>query len=603
MVRKLFTLIIICAATTLVAAQSFDTLKRSTGRSELYSTVEKALAGQTPVSSARETIISATSLTEPYNGKTPIYLILDYIARHPKSDCAVAEELLGAFIANKNFDVNMRYSSLMPPLSYLIRTNYDFLGEKYSADYISDNVLRMLIEAGASVNTYNSDGSSLLTFASKTHNKYLQDYFLQQNIDLHHTDKQGNDETYRIIAGGDLALLKRLVDEERIKIDFFKLRNEPKDIEQYPAMYDYLANICSQQVSSYDEVCLYRQKFNLRKNLVQDKYQALAQAECNAARSFSDVLNVEKKYPDMTTMTSSRKRAIYDRDCQSLKDFYKKSLEASKSNTLQTVSDNGVVSDFINNYKNYDPANQMTLARGLEQYITVCRALKIDVHQKLWSEYDDGVFFGLLSKHKIEFHDWTVNSINNLLSKAERICGSKSNWGYDNFWTKALPELANRRSQFSENVEVNRKEYDKALADYQIRKAAELANAGSSSSSSSYSSRDDDEEDEVKEDKREERQSSSSSIDPESVEIPNWKIDRKKEIDTNGSFNILNQAGWIYYISFDEGWMSCTIETHNSVKGGFWSDTVGEYYDSLENAVAASYVMKKYLKKRKKGLR
>lgn len=37
MVRKLITLIIICAATTLVAAQSFDTLKRSTGRSELYS--------------------------------------------------------------------------------------------------------------------------------------------------------------------------------------------------------------------------------------------------------------------------------------------------------------------------------------------------------------------------------------------------------------------------------------------------------------------------------------------------------------------------------------------------------------------------------------
>ena len=93
------------------------------------------------------------------------------------------------------------------------------------------------------------------------------------------------------------------------------------------------------------------------------------------------------------------------------------------------------------------------------------------------------------------------------------------------------------------------------------------------------------------------------TIDPETVDIPAWKIDRKKEIDTNGPFNILNQAGWIYYISFDEGWMSCTIETHNSVKGGFWSDTVGEYYDSLENAVAASYVMKKYLKKRKKGLR
>lgn len=74
---------------------------------------------------------------------------------------------------------------------------------------------------------------------------------------------------------------------------------------------------------------------------------------------------------------------------------------------------------------------------------------------------------------------------------------------------------------------------------------------------------------------------SSSSIDPESVEIPNWKIDRKKEIDTNGPFNISNQAGWIYYISFDEGWMSCTIETHNSVKGGFWSDVLLENTTTL----------------------
>ena len=589
MVRKLFTLIIICAATTLVAAQSFDTLKRSTGKSTLFAITERALIGDVSPSSCKEAITSE-QLKQPYNGKTPIYLVMDYLATHPKAECAVAEQVLDVFLSHPSFDVNMRYSALTPPLAYLIRKNYDFLNGEFSTEYISDSVIRKLIEAGASVNTYNSDGSSLMTFASKTHNKYLQDYFLQQNIDLHHTDKQGNDETYRIIAGGDLALLKRLVDEERIKIDFFKLRNEPKDIEQYPAMYDYLANICAQQVSSYDEISLYRQKFNLRKNLVQDKYQALAQAECNAARSFSDVLNVEKKYPDMTTMTSSRKRAIYDRDCQSLKDFYKKSLEASKSNTLQTVSDNGVVSDFINNYKNYDPANQMTLARGLEQYITVCRALKIDVHQKLWSEYDDGVFFGLLSKHKIEFHDWTVNSVYNLLSNAERICGSKSNWGYDNFWTKALPELANRRSQFSENVEVNRKEYDKALADYQIRKAAELANAGSSSSSSSYSSRNDEREEEKP-------SRSSSSIDPETVEIPGWKIEKQERRNET----ILSNNRIVYEIRFDDG-KRCTI-VKDEVYNDYFSESAGDSYNTIENAVAASYVMKKYGKKRKHGMR
>lgn len=582
MVRKLFTLIIICAATTLVAAQSFDTLKRSTGKSTLFAITERALIGDVSPSSCKEAITSE-QLKQPYNGKTPIYLVMDYLATHPKAECAVAEQVLDVFLSHPSFDVNMRYSALTPPLAYLIRKNYDFLNGEFSTEYISDSVIRKLIEAGASVNTYNSDGSSLMTFASKTHNKYLQDYFLQQNIDLHHTDKQGNDETYRIIAGGDLALLKRLVDEGRIKIDFFKLRNNPKDIEQYPAMYDYLANICAQQVSSYDEVCLYRQKFNLRKNLVQDKYQALAQAECNAARSFSDVLNVEKKYPDMTTMTSSRKRAIYDRDCQSLKDFYKKSLEASKSNTLQTVSDNGVVSDFINNYKNYDPANQMTLARGLEQYITVCRALNIDVHQKLWSEYDDGVFFGLLSKHKIEFHDWTVNSINNLLSKAERICGSKSNWGYDNFWTKALPELANRRSQFSENVEVNRKEYDKALADYQIRKAAELANAGSSYSSSS---------------------SSSSSGSGNSVDVPKIKEfkrgDHGRKMDSDYDYTdddtyVFDDGTSIkvFHRYRDGGGHSSFLSLGSSLNYYYHSGDSDKHYKTAEDAARAGWVYKK----------
>ena len=169
------------------AAQSFESLKRSKGKSELYTAVEQALTGSKSVSEARQAIATG-DWKAPYNGKTPIYLVMDFLATHPKSQCSQAEQILEAFLGRKDFDINLRHGSLVPPFAYLIRENYDHLGGRFSSNYISDNVLKMMIESGASVNTYNIDGGTLMSFAMDTKNAYLQSYFISQGIDLRHAE-------------------------------------------------------------------------------------------------------------------------------------------------------------------------------------------------------------------------------------------------------------------------------------------------------------------------------------------------------------------------------------------------------------------------------
>ena len=136
---------ILCLTALFAQAQSFDSLKRSKGKTTLHTAIEQTLAGRMTVAACKDTIASAKSVKDPYGGKTPIYLVLDYLATHKKQECGNAEQLLSAFISRPDFDINLRYSSLLPPMAYLIRTNYDFLGGRFSPEYISNNVLILMI--------------------------------------------------------------------------------------------------------------------------------------------------------------------------------------------------------------------------------------------------------------------------------------------------------------------------------------------------------------------------------------------------------------------------------------------------------------------------
>lgn len=452
-IRKICSAIILCAVAITATAQSFESLKRSKGKSTLYTTVEKVLNGQMPASAAANEVSTSTLLTEPYNGKTPIYLVLDYIAHTPKTKCEEAEKLLDAFLANKSFDVNQRYSSLMPPLAYLIRENYDFLDEKFSSNYISDHVLRKLIEAGASVNTYNTDGSSLMSFAIVTNNQYLQNYFAESGANIHHTDNTGQDDLYKIIASGNLDLLKKYMNNGQAKIDIHTLKNEPSSFAQYKQMYDYLAEHCGKQANSYDDMKLYRKRFNLRKDVVEAKYQNLAQNEIDAIKTFHDIVKIESRYPDLQFILKA-KLDYYHNDCQKLAPICQ---QARKSAAAKQVNLNGsnTVTDFINLYGkyNYDPDNKLPEARQTADYFQVCNALNLQLRNSYWN-------YGRPPKYSEEGHPRIMND-------AIHLCGSQAA-PFTAFYDYAKPLLETKNSELQTRLSDSYREYRYAYEDYLV---------------------------------------------------------------------------------------------------------------------------------------
>ena len=184
----------------------------------IYDAIQRTLTEKSTVDMCKAIIDAGCNLNVPFNGKTSVYIVLDFIAVHKKQECETAEQLLSLILSRKDFDVNFRYQSLLPPFAYLIRQNNDYLG-KFSVDYISDNVLKMFIEKGAPVNTYDNEGNSLMSFAMETDNVFLQNYFIDAGIDLNRENKESKDALYFAIDKGDLSLVKRIIEESGIILD------------------------------------------------------------------------------------------------------------------------------------------------------------------------------------------------------------------------------------------------------------------------------------------------------------------------------------------------------------------------------------------------
>ena len=119
----------------------------------------------------------------------------------------------------------------------------------------------------------------------------------------------------------------------------------------------------------------------------------------------------------------------------------------------------------------------MPMANGMEEFFTVCNALNTNMNASYWYDYEEtdliNIIFG--PSHKFVFLDQKVKQRDAIFEQAKRICQTKSNWGYDSFWTKAAEELPKRYNQFLDNVDRNKDEYRRAMADYKAREEAEAA--------------------------------------------------------------------------------------------------------------------------------
>ena len=344
-----------------------------------FDAVQSALTGSGSSVEMCQAIIDAGCDLHPvFNGTTPIYLLMDYIATHKKGSCDTAIRILRAFDSRSDWDANQRYRSELPPMNYLMRRNHDFLNQHFSKEYIDDEVLKILVNHGASVTSYTDEGQTLMTFALETGNQYLQSYFLKQGVNLMHEDDHGHDDLYRIIESGNLSLLKDSYNHGSVKINVHTVKNEASSFSGNKDLYDFVTARCAEQASIYEDLVIFRQRFPDKKQLVANKYEALCRQESNAATDYFQIMKCVERYPDLSAITTPRKLAIYRQDCKFVDDLYVKvCITVAGSGVNEWVPYDKKVAYFLSAYdkNNYDPDHFVPKARDVENAHKISEAV------------------------------------------------------------------------------------------------------------------------------------------------------------------------------------------------------------------------------------
>lgn len=436
--------------------------------------ISKCLNGKIPIEMCKVIIEAGCDLNIPFQGKTPIYNVVENIATHKKSECQTAEALLKLMAAREDFNINMRYKDLLPPLNYLIWRNHNFLG-KFSSDYISNEVLKTFIERGASVNTYDQDGNSLITFATETKNDYLAEYLVEKGIDLNRkTDEKGNDALYTAIDSGKLELVKKIVGSG-VTFDINSLKNEPSSFRKYPELYNYIAQVCADKINEYKDIKLFQQKFIDRKELVQHKYEKLCVACANAATDANDIKKCINLFPDVTKLLANRQNEIYKKDLEKLEIIKQELLTPAKEQkaNLATLSINQkypiknfytetqilnntfdreqfFLEYFISNYSDNDLSNQKPIAEGLYRMAFVSAAV-----QKTYDFYTyqrDGFFATFLGEDGTFLDQGKAEEDKRILNEAFKLCYSSPVLNVNEFFSEARSLLEMQSENFITNV-------------------------------------------------------------------------------------------------------------------------------------------------------
>lgn len=375
-----------------------------------YDAVERTLKGEGSEQMCETLLNLGCDIYSSCNGKTPVYLIMDYLAETPSEKAEEALSLLRMFLKREDFDINRRYRSLPPPFSYLLSTNFNFLGGKYSKEYLSTDLLRTIIESGGRLNTYDENGASLLLLANETGNDYLTDYLLDNGVNINKkADSSGNDAIFAAIKDNDLARLEKIFgnyDVHMLAPDFRNILGETS-----PEIYRFLASHCASNASAYEELVDFREIFADSKDLVRSKYEGMAKKEVDEADSYDAINRCARRFPDMMSLIAPKRRKIASADLEKiqdlngLKDFERKYPEAkdlclpkknsfysSASKNLRSVYEkakDGLANQslsltdyspasFISDFSNfYDPDKLLPLASALDKYYS---AVDIIIH-------------------------------------------------------------------------------------------------------------------------------------------------------------------------------------------------------------------------------
>ena len=443
-----------------------------------------------------------------------------------------------------------------------------------------------------------------MQFATATNNRYLQNYFVDNGIDLRHEDKSGHDDAYKLIAGGNLSTLKRAVDAGALTLTIEALKNDTKDFTKYAQLYDYVANQCAKNAEEYSSLFSFRTRFQDRKTLVQAKWEKQARERCAEAKTFDDIMNVEHLYSDVPSITEPVKLKIYRQDWQRLLKVYE-SAKAYATGSTSYISDSDWPAAFVDCYRdryNYDPDNRLTIARETADFVNVTEALKINPSANYIIEFS---FLGLVELD-IDIDVNTIKHHAEMLNKATTTVGNRcSTEVFNRFYDKIRNELSTLYQKVKENVERNYNEYRARKEALENQKRAEREAAMARSEQKAREREAEREAEKArKKAEREAEEAREAALDAsiENMSMPefSYETDWEKEniFFPNEKAEYKSREEQVRKIKFP-GVGSCKIYRIIGEKG-YWASS-GKRYETLDDAIKASYANLKYGKIRQKG--
>lgn len=461
----------------------------------LYDVVDRTLNGETSVELCKVALDAGCDIYSIFNGKTPIYRIMDYLATTPSAQTGVGMELLDLFLGKSGFDINRRYRSLPPPFSYLLSTNFNYLGGKYDKDYLSTPLLKKLIDNGARLNTYDENGASLLLLASSTNNDYLQNYLLDNGVNIYKTaDTQGNNAIYAAIKSNDIEVLQKIIANYQIKLLTADVKEETASVS--PAMYNFLASECARNADTYNELVDFRGHFTDKKDLVQSKYENLARNETNAASDFIAIYTVMRRYPDLEIITNPKLRSIYRQDAASIDGYYNSALSAAMDDNSGfdlNADSRKNLSNFVTYYSqrvHFDPDDKIDKAVNTLEFLSVCSGLRMVVLDKYYDR--ENLIASALLDRRYAFLSRLAARDTSTIGSALRVVRRKaySSSVFKPFYQKHYSSLEEKESKLyaSINRSIDFVNTENARARAEAARNRSYASSSSSSSSRESSS-------------------------------------------------------------------------------------------------------------------
>ncbi len=225
-----------------------------------------------------------------YDGKTPFYFLLDFLATHKIEECSKAEQLLALFCKHKDFDAGRRQVDFPPPLSYLMIENAKFLNNQFSNDYLSTNVIKTLILNGANSNAYDEKENNLLSFATQRNRTELANFLLEKGTLVNNKNTTGKDAFIMAIESGSLPILEKIYKNGyKFNLETLYKQNAQYSFDKYPKVKDFIYQIADSKGSlDFNESVAFLGLFTQKGDIFIEKHKYIPFVEKN---DFSKLIN------------------------------------------------------------------------------------------------------------------------------------------------------------------------------------------------------------------------------------------------------------------------------------------------------------------------